>query len=597
MDNQITLMTINDLLGKQYFIPYYQRGYRWTEHHVEDLLEDIFSFSKAQNINEKDFYCLQPIVVKNINLDSTGASQSYEIVDGQQRLTTIYIILQYLMREFLKVDSLEEEYSKEIYTIQYETRIKSHDFLKEIKDDKSNIDFFHISQAYKTVKEWFENDKKQLNRKDKNDFLDTLLGRKDDNKSVQVIWYTADKDLDSVELFNRLNMGKIPLTNAELIKAIFLSSSSFKDDFLEVANRKKIVISQLWDIIEQQLNDDDFWSFITNIRKEKYDTKIELLFDIISKKQKSDIDPLFTFLYFIKDSKKENYSLWDLWLTVEKYYYTLLEWYKSKNLYHKIGYLIAINKDLNELVELSVTVNKSYFEEQLNSMISDSLEKDIDSLNYNQSGDYKKIERILMLFNIEAIRTNEKITEFYPFKFHKNQKWSLEHIHAQNSEFLDKNKREQWLKWLDYHKKLIKDILDDTPEENEKSDLQKLLNEVESLSDDKITWEIFEKLAQNVIRKFSEENQDINTDSHNISNLALLGHNENAVLSNSVFEVKRREIINLDKIGSYIPVCTKRVFLKYYDKKNTSQQYYFWGQNDREAYLEEIKKVLLPYIN
>jgi hypothetical protein len=67
------------------------------------------------------------------------------------------------------------------------------------------------------------------------------------------------------------------------------------------------------------------------------------------------------------------------------------------------------------------------------------------------------------------------------------------------------------------------------------------------------------------------------------------------VLNNSVFEVKRRHLIQLDQQGSYIPVCTRNVFLKYYNT-TTTQQIHFWGRHDREAYLEAMRAKLQPYL-
>ncbi len=55
-------------------------------------------------------------------------------------------------------------------------------------------------------------------------------------------------------------------------------------------------------------------------------------------------------------------------------------------------------------------------------------------------------------------------------------------------------------------------------------------------------------------------------------------------------------MITLDQDGSYIPVCTRNVFLKYYDKNASSQQIHFWGPRDREAYLEAIRVTLSPYL-
>lgn len=594
MKNNIELLSINNLLGNHFYIPYYQRGYRWTEHNVEDLLDDIFVFTK----NTEKFYCLQPVVVKNKTwLENNTEIQGFEVVDGQQRLTTIFIILTYLMKEFLMVDSLKNEYQREIYTLRYETRTKSEEFLKNIQKDYSNIDYYHISKAYQTVKNWFENPEKIQGRGDKNRFLDALLGRKDEPKSVQIIWYIVQEKADSVELFNRLNMGKIPLTNAELIKAIFLSSSSFSDFSEEEATRKKIVISQLWDIMEHQLNDDNFWSFITNSKKEKYATKIELLFDIIAKKSYNEIDPLFTFLHFMMEAEKANGALWDIWLTIERYYFTLLEWFKDKKLYHKTGYLISVGINLKDLVEISVTKNKIEFDYELDKRIKATVSADFENLSYDNSNDYKKIERILTLFNIESIRTNEMISEFYPFKLHKKQHWSLEHIHAQNSESLDKNKKEPWLIWLKLHKNLIVDLEGENTDSNKSIVYKNLKAEIDESANEGITWDIFEKLSAKIIDIFSEKGDEMNNAPHNISNLALLGMNENSALNNSVFEVKRRAIIKMDMNGSYIPVCTKRVFLKYYNNKNGTQQSFFWGHDDRNAYIEEIKRVLEPYLN
>lgn len=80
-------VSISSLLNESFFIPAYQRGYRWTERQVEELLEDIDEFQKnnASSTGEP-FYCLHPVVVKRLG-------DEWEVVDGQQRLTTIRIIM------------------------------------------------------------------------------------------------------------------------------------------------------------------------------------------------------------------------------------------------------------------------------------------------------------------------------------------------------------------------------------------------------------------------------------------------------------------------------------------------------------------------
>lgn len=80
-----------------------------------------------------------------------------------------------------------------------------------------------------------------------------------------------------------------------------------------------------------------------------------------------------------------------------------------------------------------------------------------------------------------------------------------------------------------------------------------------------------------------------------IRNLALLNTADNAALNNSTFDVKRNDIIQMDKKGQYIPFCTKMVFLKYYTP-SAENQLHFWGQADRIAYIKAINDVLSDYI-
>jgi uncharacterized protein with ParB-like and HNH nuclease domain len=109
-ENSIKLKSISKLLGMNFFIPAYQRGYRWTEQQVKDLLDDIHEFIEK---NKEGFYCIQPLVVKKLERkilemiqdkeQITSLEQvenllkgSWEVIDGQQRLTTIYILLSVL---------------------------------------------------------------------------------------------------------------------------------------------------------------------------------------------------------------------------------------------------------------------------------------------------------------------------------------------------------------------------------------------------------------------------------------------------------------------------------------------------------------------
>ena len=183
-------------ISGEFFVPSYQRGYRWGEDEVTRLLDDVYA-------NGDKPYCLQPIVVKKQN-------NKYELIDGQQRLTTLYLIFKYMC-----VASGGFLFSAPKFSLEYETRNKSAKFLNELDMSQinDNIDFFFIGKAYQVIQEWFENRNKQLAMINVAKYL---------SEKVRIIWYEVGEEADSIALFTRLNIGKIPLTSAELVKAMFL---------------------------------------------------------------------------------------------------------------------------------------------------------------------------------------------------------------------------------------------------------------------------------------------------------------------------------------------------------------------------------------
>lgn len=237
MDSIIQMKAVSDLLGMNFFIPNYQRGYRWTEQQVEDLLNDIYNFTKNKH-SQDEFYCLQPVVVKKmseLDLQKFGLEgEWYEVVDGQQRLTTIKIILRYLVLDYLRGTSLADEYGKEEFKLKYETRKDSEYFFNTLDLNTSiidsNIDYYHISKAFIVIKNWFEKPETSCSAKEKilHTFVYDKNNKDNDDGTVQIIWYET-QEASPTSVFKRLNSGKIPLTNAELIKALFLNSANFSN--------------------------------------------------------------------------------------------------------------------------------------------------------------------------------------------------------------------------------------------------------------------------------------------------------------------------------------------------------------------------------
>ena len=284
-------------------VPAYQRGYRWNELHVKDLLDDLLEF--MQETNRGKFYCLQPLVVKKIG------ENRYNVIDGQQRLTTIFIILKYL-ENLLK----EENGIDEIYTLSYETRKDSKDFLQNITsktqdESNKNIDYFYMYQAYKTVENWF-GDKISQKKTTKRKMLE-IFTNSEDEKHIEFIWYEVEDSEDEVKIFARLNSGKIPLTNAELIKALFLNVRNFPKGCSEnEIITKQIEISKEWDEIEYTLQDDEFFKFLT---KNDYPTRIELLFEILSGVKNTELDRYAIYRHFSDVAKEGDLS--HIWTVIK----------------------------------------------------------------------------------------------------------------------------------------------------------------------------------------------------------------------------------------------------------------------------------------
>lgn len=565
MDN---IKSIKELLELKFFIPSYQRGYRWDKQQIEDLLEDILEFSNLGGKQNGEFYCLQPIIVKE-----DKENNKYQLIDGQQRLTTIYIILSYF-----------DEVAKMLYgnnnkfTIEYETREDSKSFLETIvntnKKDESNIDYYHMSQAFLIIKDWFD---KHSNIKV--DFFNTLTKNnidkdiKDIANNVRVIWYEIDENESEIEVFTRINSGKIPLTNAELIKALFLNSKNFPDNEKSI---RQIEISKEWDEMEHALQNDEFWYFLT--KNKKYSTRIELIFEVFANIELKD--RYDTYRYFAQ--QKDIVKLWsESNESIKKVFLSLKYWFDNRKLYHLIGFLISEEVEtVRSIYHDFKEKTKKKFQEDLYNKIKNIIKlQEIDKLEYGKNS--SDIKQVLLLFNIATILNNKESYIRFSFDKFNNENWSLEHIHAQNEKTLSNHDSQK--EWLETTKKYITNCMN----KDNKNGRGKLIKDIEkALKSQEI--ENFDTLQDDIFDIFGM------SDIHTIDNLALLSTKNNTSLSNNIFPIKRDIIIEMDKKGAFIPLCTKNVFLKFYSKDVS--KLYFWQQTDRDEYLSEIKRVLTKFL-
>jgi len=586
----VKLVNIFDLFDKNFSIPSYQRGYRWTTRQVEDLLEDILDFQKKLNKQPGEFYCLQPLVVKKLS------QTEYEVIDGQQRLTTLYLILLYF-EDLIKMTF--RKVKNEWYKINYGTR---KDFINSSFNDNNSeyIDNYYISDARKFIKEWID---KKVSNDELNivEYLNTILKKDiravdqqdiDIANNVRFIWYEiTEENLPGSAIFTRINMGKIPLTNSELIKALFFINEKEEDRIKHQFSK-----AYEWEYIEKSLQNDDFWYFL-NKEENSTSTRIEFIFELIADKYKpkkninKSIDKYYAFYIFnelikSKNDKEKNVRE-DLWDEVKSYFRMFEEWFNHNEYYHLIGYLIHCGEKIETIIEIYTKSTKEGFLNELKNKIKSSIQnnkKEIEDLNYEE--DRKTIMNILLLFNI-ILTMKSKHTRF-PFDLFVKEKWSLEHIHAQKSEEIvnDKDRKEllkSQIEWLDNReeKELLNKIIKIFKQNNKKELTNILANK------DPIEEELFKYSQDKIFKHYSSENFE---DIHAIDNLALLSARDNSTLSNNIFPIKREKIIELDSQGKFIPIATKNVFLKYFSKK--SENNIKWTQEDREQYLNEISRII-----
>lgn len=548
MDNILELKTINDLQKINFFIPSYQRGYRWSEKEVIDLLNDISEFTPKEigDTEKKTWYCLQPIVVRK------KSEHQYEVIDGQQRLTTIYLILYYLNQLYT------EEHRGKLFELEYETRPTSSDLLKKLEKDeirKENIDSYFISTAYGTICNWFDQEDFDINNFQSKFKFNT-----------KVIWYESNED-NSIAIFTRINIGKIPLTNAELIKALFMNSSNFEKNKSDRIRLKQLEISTEWDRIEHALQNDKFWYFISG--DDVCINRIELIFNLMND-ENDDNDNYSTFRFFNKKfQNKTEKTITKNWIEIKNYFQRFEEWFNERELYHKIGFLLSEGETIDILISESEKKTKKEFKMHLNEVIKEKLKKE--SLEDLQYGD-KIIKTILLLYNIQTMLNNEKDNSLFPFDLFKTGKWDIEHITSVKDKAPDSKQHKT--NWLEDAKIFIED--------------PKLKEEIEKydINND------FDDLYEKIVGYFNEnlEDEDIN----DISNLALLDSETNRGYKNAVFPVKRKTIIQREKEGTFIPLCTKNAFLKYFSEYPPKMS--FWTQDDREKYFKDMERVLKIYL-
>ena len=576
-ENKIELKSVSELLEMKFFIPSYQRGYRWTDLQIENLLNDIWEFSKGV---DGDFYCLQPLVVKKRKKDllaeikqansiedvETLFKGEWIVIDGQQRLTTIYLILKSLENEQIPI----LEYERESYI---ETCANS----DNVKND--NIEIYHLTNAKYFIDRWIhiekrtDEEKKWINPKnieiDTKKFCNKIL------EQTKFIFYNVGDVSEEQEhdIFNNLNSGKIALTNAELIKALFLNKAGKED----IAHREveQRLLADEFDQIERTLRQDKFWYFLAGNTPQP-SSCVNLLFDLMLEssvqngKYRTD-EPFRTFFYFndlingneSEDSYKESKIIWE---KVRKVFHIMEGWFNDSVMYNLIGYHRAANGG-KTLCEIYKKFCEEKSKNEFKKWLVDECKKPIDypdgfmQLRYDENKD--KVFNLLLLFNIATLNGRpQEAVKFSYANFHKYN-WDVEHISPQNP----KND--------DDLKKVVEKFKD--------NDYLKIL--IDALNKEEKDTKIIEEERA----KYFAAGDDL----MGIQNLTLLSAHDNRGIGNKFFFEKRQKLQEYYQQGSFIPACSMNVFMKFYS--DNPEQMAFWDKKDRESYKNKIEQTITKF--
>ena len=336
------------------------------------------------------------------------------------------------------------------------------------------------------------------------------------------------------------------------------------------------------------MQNDDVWYFINPPYAKEPDTRIEYIFDIISGKTAGYYNN-YTFIEFAKKFEEDEDAINSVWQDVKNCFRIIMEWYSDQQLFHLIGFLTSSKSGVTVSKLIKVYFSENYKKSEFRDYVVLQIQHyfkdtDIESLTYESTSSYDRyrIKDILLLFNVITVMNKSSAYSRFPFDSYNKNAWSLEHIHAQNTEGMG-NSKELWIAWIDEHLKSFKQFQGEA--------YKSLVEILENIDRESITKDIFDDLFIEISKMIEE---DFGIDLHNIDNLALLDITANSSISNNFFDVKRSMIIEKDRNGEFIPVCTRNVFLKYYSEDPS--QIHYWSKTDRRNYLEAIKKTISPYM-
>lgn len=577
---------LDDTGKERFLIPAYQRGYKWQSDdensQVKTLMRDLFN---AFGTNRERYY------LQFITLKENG--DQWEVIDGQQRLTTVTILFCVLKLYLKNVDEDIFVNEKLNYQIR-ENFVKKYIYenIKGIIDTESwdkfisgcpennNQDIYYIFKATKTIYDFV---KQNIGEDIINKYYDYMC------ENVQLIVNILDSDLDSEKIFINANKG-VKLKDEDLIKGLLLTkipldirTQNYRMSEIEV-NEIRTNLGRQWDELSLWASKPDIRNFY---KVDFSENNLEWLIYISFPGSKSGgINPLFSYvddLYRIKKIPAR-----DIFGTILETKSILNDWICDPEIYNLLGYTLHTNKSKGIQYlwkELYLLKTKNDIIRKLKNMVLEILplneeKNDLIELNYEETkSDLFNLFLILEL-NKCLPYSNTQVS-YYNFNKISSENWSIEHIFPQNiSDF--KNIEVLSEEDLELIKEILpKDMNEIIIENEDKKDAvinlySKIMNSDKECSIIKEEHEYLEYLLKNN-----------SIELHKIGNLALLQQGINSSLSNHFFNGKRNIIVNKISSGNFVPYHTYDLFSKLIIPDTTSLN--IWSKNDIDKHTEYIK--------
>lgn len=575
---------IKSIFKINYNIPEYQRGYKWGIKQVLKLLEDIDGFNIDENNGDK-FYCLQNItIVKNNNY--------YDVIDGQQRLTTLFIILSYLKKYYKNEEiqlknrlkySIRENSAKFLYeyifgnNINYIEEKDSKYFYNENFNSLKNFDsqdVFHFSLAKYTIIEFF----KEKMDEEKIKFIKKLL------ENVILI-VNEVKSGNEENIFRNLNSNKVPLTEQDFIRAIFITRCK-QDNETEKISEKRLRIGYDIDNMNIWWSKSSIYKYFNRFSKSyKGDNSISLLYNIFfqcfkskfNKNNNKEYKSLFDYL----DNNKEKVD--DTLKDILRFHNTMVDWYKDYDIYHLLGFISITKQNNIENIwnKWEENISRGSFIKELKNMIKldldigNNLEKytNIQTICY-KNNEVPLVKLLVLMDIIKILKNNEKNFVRLPVEYFSRYNEDIEHIFSKTP-----NKETTIIKEAKENIENIIKLIEDN----------KITDELNNFKNRIIEYSDTDNL--NEIGIFEEYSQLISSIPiiNSIGNLVLLNLSVNRSYGNSEYEIKRNNIVSLyESSNKYVRNHTWTIFTKSFysnEKKDLNN----WAINDIEATAKYIR--------